>query len=169
MLGMNINCLSWNPRGLNDPKRRDVVSDLVASSSCQIVCLQETKLQNVDSYTAAQLGGFRLRQFAQRPANGTRGGILLLWDDRVVQASNVVIGTFSLSATIAVNGADLSFKLTTVYGPTRGNLKDAFFAELVASKPPAGTRWLVMGDFNQIHKASDKNRGNSNKSRIVRF
>jgi exonuclease III len=124
------------------------VSDLVASTSCQIVCLQETKLQNVDQFTAAHLGGHRLRQFAQRPADGTKGGILLLWDDNAVQVSNVAVCTFSLSATVTIVGTNSAFKLTTVYGPTRGHLKDAFFAELVAAKPPLGTRWLVTGDFN---------------------
>jgi hypothetical protein len=39
----------------------------------------------------------------------------------------VVITTFSLSATITIIGTNITFKLTTVYGPTRGNLKDAFF------------------------------------------
>jgi exonuclease III len=134
MLDLNVNCMSWNPRGLNCPKRRDVVCDLVASTSCQIVCLQETKLQAVDAFTAAHLGGHRLKQFAQRPANGTRGGILILWDDTRVHATDIDVGTFTLSAMMAIVGTDISFKLTTVYGPTRSNLKDAFFAELVAAK-----------------------------------
>jgi hypothetical protein len=93
----------------------------------------------------------------------------MLWDDNVVQVTNVVVCTFSLSAIVTIIGTNISFKLTTVYGPTRGNLKDAFFAELVAAKPPVGTRWLVTGDFNQIHRARDKNRANSKWSRIVRF
>jgi hypothetical protein len=103
-------------------------------------------MEAIDQYTAAQLGGFRLCQFAQHPAIGTRGGILLLWDDAVVQATDVSISVYSLSATIKIINSNVSYKLTMVYGPTRGNLKDAFFAELVAAKPPPGTRWLVTGD-----------------------
>jgi hypothetical protein len=67
------------------------------------------------------------------------------------------MSTYSLCATVSIVGSDISFKLTTVYEPTRGNLKDAFFVELVATKPPLGTRWLVTDDFNQIHRARDKN------------
>ena len=93
----------------------------------------------------------------------------MLWDGRVVKITNVNIGTFSLLGDVDVCGSSSSFKLTVVYGPTRGNLKDAFFAELVSAKPAAGTRWIVTGDFNQICKANDKNCGNSNRSRIVRF
>jgi hypothetical protein len=94
---------------------------------------------------------------------------LLLWDDRVVQATNIHIGDFSISATILIIGTSVSYKLTTVYGPTRSNLKAAFFQELVDLKPPSGTSWLVSGDFNQIHKARDKNRGNINRRRIIDF
>jgi hypothetical protein len=54
-------------------------------------------------------------------------------------------------------GSDNVFKLTTVYGSTRGNLKDAFSAELFALKPPPRTKWLVARDFNQIYRARDKN------------
>jgi hypothetical protein len=62
-----------------------------------------------------------------------------------------------------------NFKITTVYGPTASNRKDDFFAELVAQKPPAGVSWLVLGDFNQIRRARDKNNANVNHSRINRF
>jgi hypothetical protein len=64
MLDFDINVMSWNPRGLNYPKHRDVVSDLVASTTCHIACPHETTLQNVDSFTAAHLGGQKLRHFA---------------------------------------------------------------------------------------------------------
>ena len=169
MLDINFSCVNWNPRGLNDVKRRDVVCELVQSTPCHIVCLQETKLQLVDDFTASHLGGHRLKKFAQRPAIGTKGGILLLWDENVVQVTNVVIATYSISATVALVESGISFKLTTVYGPTRNNLKAEFYSEIVAAKPSPGTKWLLTGDFNQIYKANDKNRGNVNRRRIVRF
>jgi hypothetical protein len=62
-----------------------------------------------------------------------------VWDDRVVQVSNVVVCTFSLSANVTIIGSDISFKLTMVYGPTHGNLNDALFAGLVVQKPPTST------------------------------
>jgi hypothetical protein len=92
MLDNNINCLSWNPRGLNCSKWCDVVGDLFASSSCQIVYLQETKLHHVNAFTAAHMCGHRLCNFLQRLANGTKGGILMLWDNVAVQVANVTAG-----------------------------------------------------------------------------
>lgn len=94
---------------------------------------------------------------------------MLLWDDSVIQVTDVVVTEFCLSASIHVIYADCDFKITTVYGPTAAIKKDDFFAELVAQKPPPRVRWLVLGDFNQIHRARDKNKPNVNRSRIVRF
>ena len=89
-------------RGLNCPDRRSTVNATIASSSCHIVCLQETKLDNVIQFTAAFLGGHRLRSFVQRPASGTRGGILMLWDDLLVDVSCICFTTYCLSAMVRV-------------------------------------------------------------------
>jgi exonuclease III len=171
MLQHSFNLLGWNVRGLNDQDRRDTVHETIAASSCQIVCLQETKLAVVSPIEAAYIGGYRLKSFAERPAIGTRGGILLLWDESSVQITNVHITEFSLSADVHLpqSSAKGDFKITAVYGPTAANRKDDFFAELVALKPAAGVRWLALGDFNQIRRASDKNKRNIDRSRINRF
>ena len=171
MLEQNLAILCWNVRGLNCPDRQSVVHETIVASSCHLVCIQESKLQTIDSHVAAYLGGYRLKNFTHRPADGTRGGILLLWDDSVVTISSVQYGTYFLSATVALNNASdtKTFKLTTVYGPTRSIHKDDFFLELTCQKPPDGTKWLVNGDFNQIYRARDKNRANVDRSRLVRF
>ena len=94
MLEQNISILCWNVRGLNCPDRRATVHETIATSSCHLVCLQETKLQVIDSFIATYLGGYRQKNFAYKPADGTKGGILLLWDDNVVNISNVQIGSY---------------------------------------------------------------------------
>ena len=124
-----------------------------------MVCLWEMKPDNIDQFTAAFLGGHRLRSFAQRPANGTRGGILLLWDDLLLEMSNITSTTYCLSAMVHVRDSGVRFKITTVYGPTDPSLKDAFFVELISQKPPVGVAWIASRDFNQIYRARDKKRG----------
>lgn len=168
---VSLAILCWNVCGLNCPDRRVTVHETIAASSCHLVCLQESKLQVIDPFTAAYLGGQRLKNFAYKPADGTKGGILLLWDEAVVDISNVQLGSYFLSAFVAINNSSdsKSFKLTTVYGPTRSIHKDAFFLEPSSQKPLPGTKWLVNGDFNQIYPARDKNRTNVDRSRLVLF
>ena len=159
----------WNVRGLHSKAKRTAVRSVISSVSLNIVCLQETKLDNIDQFTAAFLGGHRLRSFAQRPTNGTRGGILLLWDDLLVEISNITTTTFCISAMVRVRESGAIFNVTSIYGPTDPALKDAFFAELLSQKPTTGVAWLATGDFNQIYRARDKNKRNVNRSRINRF
>lgn len=50
----------------------------------------------MDQFTVTVLEGNRLKSFAQRPANGTRGGIILLWDELVVEVNDVTSSTYCL-------------------------------------------------------------------------
>mgnify|MGYP006961252409 CR=1 FL=1 len=101
-------------------------------------------MENVDQYVASYLGGNRLRSFAQRPATGSRGGLLMLWDDSVVRIFDVHITEFCLSAMVNVIHSDTPFKITSVYGPTASNRKDDFFNELIAQKPSMALNGLSL-------------------------
>jgi exonuclease III len=127
-----LSFLCWNVRGLNDPDRCTTMNESIAASTCTIACLQESKLQNFDAAATAFTGGFRLRAFAHLPAIGTKGGVIILWDDNYVLGSDVTVGTFCVSITFKSTRDDLSFRLTSVYGPTRNSRKEEFFAELIA-------------------------------------
>lgn len=95
--------------------------------------------------------------------------MVLLWDGQLIDASCITADAFCLSALIHIKASNVQFKITTVYGPTSRSLKSAFFAELISHKPPAGTMWISLGDFNHIYRARDKNRQNINTSCINRF
>jgi exonuclease III len=68
----NIDVVSWNVRGLNSGARCLAVHEMLADTICQIACLQETKLQSIDSALASFLGAYRLNKFAYKQAVGTK-------------------------------------------------------------------------------------------------
>jgi len=161
--------LSWNVRGLNSPARCLAVHETLKSTACHIACLQETKLQNCDSALANFLGGYRLNNFAHKPALGTRGGIIILWNENSTLVSDLQIGRFSLSAAVTVRTSGTTFLLTVVYGPSRRHQKTAFLQHLRAIKLPPDVRWLLLGDFNLIYRASNKNNSNLDLWLMRRF
>ena len=124
MHDQNLSILNWNVRGLNCPNRRSTIRETIAATPCHLVYLQETKLEQIDPSMATSLGGQRHKIFAQQPAIGTRGGILLLWDEDLVDVKDISTGSFFLSATVTIACNNSSFKFTTVYGPTRSNLRE---------------------------------------------
>jgi hypothetical protein len=48
MFFMKLKLLTWNLRGLNDPKKRVVLKNWLREWKVDVVCLQETKLDKVD-------------------------------------------------------------------------------------------------------------------------
>lgn len=78
--------LVWNVRGLNNKARRDALRELVASTRTDIICLQETKVQNMSTRILLSAFGCEMDQHICLPAQGTRGGILIAWSGAIVQA-----------------------------------------------------------------------------------
>jgi hypothetical protein len=68
-----------------------------------------------------------------------------------VDCTNIVRGDF------LVREDSTKFRLTIVYRPVKHNKKPKFLEEISAAKPPQGTGWLLLGDFNLIYKSEDKN------------
>jgi hypothetical protein len=62
-----------------------------------------------------------------------------------------------------------TFKLSAVYGPSRRPEKEDFLRHLRHLKPEDDSRWLLLGDFNFIYKARDKNNRNLNLRLMSRF
>ena len=46
---MNLRLLSWNVRGLNNPRKRQVCKNLLKEWNCDVVCFQETKVASIDT------------------------------------------------------------------------------------------------------------------------
>ena len=45
---MKIKMISWNVRGFNDPRKQLVVKNLLREWKCDVVCLQEMKIANMN-------------------------------------------------------------------------------------------------------------------------
>ncbi|KAG2556957.1 hypothetical protein PVAP13_8NG160401 [Panicum virgatum] len=133
------NILSWNVRGLNTPAHCLTVHETVSATPCHIACFQETKLHTIDQSLANFLGGYRLNKFAYKPAHGTRGGILVAWNENIIEVHNTAFGRYSLTTMMTVRSTGQFFKLITVYGPSRRPEKEAFLQHLRDLKPQDDT------------------------------
>ena len=93
---MSLRLLSWNVRGLNNPKKMEVCKNLLKEWRCDIVCLQETKLSSLNSTLVRSLWGSPFIDWAVLDAVQTSGGVLLIWDKWVVEKIDVFVGQFSV-------------------------------------------------------------------------
>ena len=57
---MKVNIISWNVRGVNDPDRRKIIRNFIRNQRVDLVCLQETKIQEMTTAVARSLGVGRI-------------------------------------------------------------------------------------------------------------
>ena len=98
---LSLRLLSWNVQGLGDKDKCGVVKNSVCSMDPSFVCLQETKLAQLDSRKAVSYLLGRLSQFVAKLANGSRGGVLTAWDPSSFSLVSSLESAFSLTVTLA--------------------------------------------------------------------
>ena len=94
---MLLKILSWNVRGLNSGDKRVAIKSFLRGTRAHVVCLQETKMEELGSEIVREVWGGRFVDWVALPARGSAGGILVCWDSRVVEKEEVEMGIFSVS------------------------------------------------------------------------
>ena len=94
---MRIKILCWNVRGLNDSEKRKLIKGVVRNQKPDLVCLLETKVKEMSQQMVNSVGIGRFLNWASVDARGAAGGLLLLWDNRVLENLEVESGGYSIS------------------------------------------------------------------------
>ncbi|CAD6269842.1 unnamed protein product [Miscanthus lutarioriparius] len=102
-----------------------------------MVCLQETKLHNMDqAVVQCSVGAKLTNNFVVLPAAQTRGGILLAANERFFDLSNQHLSTNAVTATCTMRADGTSWQITVVYGRHAEKLQ--FLQELKAIRLSPG-------------------------------
>jgi exonuclease III len=169
---MELAVLDWNVRGANNPAKRRALQLFFSDKACNVVCLQETKIEVMTRALVIEMLGPRFGDnFLCLPADGVRGGILIACTDDFQLSLNPLSAgcQFCVTGTI-VNKADLSsWSITGVYGPQEDDLKDLFMNELRQIKTWVQPKWMLLGDFNLISSAAEKSNANLNLRMLGKF
>ena len=91
-----------------------MIKQFIRDQPVDLVCLQETKVQHMNLRMVRSLGAGRFSYWVSVDASGSAGGILLMWDKRILEVSETVCGIFTASALSEMwrtvfNGSSLEF------------------------------------------------------------
>ena len=73
------------------------MKNLLKEWKCEVVCFQETKLDRTNSAAVKSLWGSSFVDWGALDAIITAGGILVIWDTRVFEKIDGVVGSFFVS------------------------------------------------------------------------
>ena len=147
---MTLKLLSWNVRGLNNPRKRKVCKNLLKEWRCDIICLQKTKFSSVNSAVLHSLSGSPFSDWAVLDAVQSFRGVLLLWDKQVVEKIDVSVGRFSVSVLLRGVLDGFEWVCTGIYGPNADIHRAALWEELSRVRTRWNKAWLLFGDFNVV-------------------
>ena len=90
------------------------------------------------------------------PTSGTAGGVLLLWDRRVLEKVDNVVCQFSMYC--LWKGVSDGFKWVGIglYGPTNDGIRKDLRTELSSVRLKWDLPWCVFGDFNVVRFPSER-------------
>ena len=123
---MKVKIMTWNVRGVNDPDRRKIIRNFIRYQRVDLVCLQETKIQEMTASMARSLGVARLSDWRALNAKGSAGGILLFWDKRIMELVDSEFGLYSISCLFKMVEGGFLWTFSGVYGPVERKLKEVF-------------------------------------------
>ena len=108
-----------------------VIRNLLREWKCDVIFLQETKLDGMDGQMVCSLCSYPYVDWAVLDADQMTGGVLIMWDRRVLETLEVLMGSFSMS--VQWKGVEDGFiwACSGVYGPNDNNMRGFMWDELV--------------------------------------
>lgn len=148
-----MNFLSWNCRGLENPRAVRVLGDLVKSRNPDLIFLIETLCDDDKVSRLMVKLGFDNHWIVSR--SGRSGGLVMAWNQKV-RCRITDSDSNHIDVHILDNNKEPVWRLTGFYGfPQRTRRKDSWeFIRQLAAK--SDLPWCLIGDYNDMVSERDK-------------
>ena len=166
---MNLRIISWNVKGLNDREKRSRVHNSLRMWKGDVVCLQETKMETISTGVVRSIWGSPFVGWDFQAAEGASGGMLLMWDKRVMEQLDVAKGEFTLSCKFKCVEDECEWMFSGVYGPNRDSDRKLLWEELSGIGSWWSLPWCIGGDFNVVRFPNERGAGGSISSAMWDF
>uniref|UniRef100_A0A2N9HAP6 Reverse transcriptase zinc-binding domain-containing protein n=1 Tax=Fagus sylvatica TaxID=28930 RepID=A0A2N9HAP6_FAGSY len=117
---------------------------------------RETKLMSVTQGLVRSLWRCKYVDWTSLDSIGASGGIILMWDRRVVERVDEAIGCFSISCRFREVASGLDWVFSGVYGPNKVVERRMMWDELAGIATVWAVPWCVGGDFNLVRYPSER-------------
>lgn len=166
---MRLSILSWNIRGLGSKGKKGVVGDIIRSKQISVLVIQETKMGQFSKRVASSLWGRKNFDFVHKEAVGCSGGILVAWDKKLMDVSEVHIDSCSISIKCFSPAISFAWMFSGVYGHVNNANRKVLWEELDKLQEEWMLPWYLAGDFNVVRFPSERSSEGRSSSYMRRF
>uniref|UniRef100_A0A2N9FKE1 Uncharacterized protein n=1 Tax=Fagus sylvatica TaxID=28930 RepID=A0A2N9FKE1_FAGSY len=121
-----------------------------------IICLQERKLNLISRGIVRSLWGLPYVDWLYCGSDGASGGVVVMWDTRVVEKIDETVGHFSISCKFHSVFNHHEWVFSGVYVPQTVRDRLLMWEELACLHSWWGSPWCIKGDFNVVRFPSER-------------
>ena len=144
---------------MNNPEKRKVIKQFIRDQRVDLVCLLETKVQDMTLRMAQSLGVERFLDWVWSMLRGLLEASYCFGIRETWRSSRRWGGVFFVSCSFRNVEDDFQWIFTSVYGPVLANLKEDLWEELGSVRGLWSGLWSIGGDFNASISPSESNKG----------
>ncbi|XP_042939417.1 uncharacterized protein LOC122274448 [Carya illinoinensis] len=156
--------LSWNCRGLGNPRTIQDLCHMVEEKKPNVVFLMETKMKKTKAESLRRRLKFEGCMVVE--SVGLKGGLMMMWD-HMIEVEVVNFSVWHISAWIKEPGCAEKWLLTSFYDKPDSSLREVTWCLLSSLKLESGKGWCVIGDFNEIIAQDEKHGGKQRPERLM--
>uniref|UniRef100_A0A803NYG3 Endonuclease/exonuclease/phosphatase domain-containing protein n=1 Tax=Cannabis sativa TaxID=3483 RepID=A0A803NYG3_CANSA len=158
-----MNTLSWNCRGLGNPRAIQFLTDICVQKKPNFLFLCETLSKKDVMDRIKNKLGFDSCFVVE--AQGRKGGLALLWKN---SDDAHLLGYSDNHIDIEIHSSGSArWRLTGFYGEPNRTLRDRTWQLLKSIAPSSPLPWCIIGDFNNIASQDEKQGGRSYPSYLL--
>ncbi|RVX03321.1 hypothetical protein CK203_019843 [Vitis vinifera] len=116
-----------------------------------------------------ELGIGRNLGWVSLDARGAAGGVLVMWDKRVLEGLEFEVGSFSISCRFRNCEEGFVWVFSGLYGPSKGRERRELWEELAAIKGLWNDPWCIAGDFNVVRFPAETSNGRQMSTAMREF
>ena len=141
---------------MGESGKKGWVKSIIKTEKPDVIGIQETKCDIVDDGWVEDIWGGNEYGYAQLPAIGNSGGIILIWDTRTLTCKDAIGDERFIAVRGSWIGKEEDVFLVCIYGPHVTRQKASLWDRLAGLMSRWQGAWCIFGDLNVVRSGDDR-------------
>ncbi|GKV41862.1 hypothetical protein SLEP1_g49342 [Rubroshorea leprosula] len=145
------------------------IREMVMKENVDFIAIQETKLVMVDRKICRTLWGTEDFDWVAKPSVGRSGGLLCIWNDKVLKKLEVIEGNNFIGISGLWGDERIPVYLLNIYSPCQLMGKRFLWDDLQNLMNSRRGNWCLVGDFNAVRGIEERAGGSGINAEMREF